>query len=163
MSSGETAIVDGIPADLPPELNVLMGVFLLYWKIDEVMDTINVSPALTKNERQVLVNLPAPRRMGELAGEMQILPSALTAIADGMEEKGLIARERDPHDRRAWQLVLTQEGIAKRQALISRAVEIFSEVSGLTSDETETIASLMQKVTRNIKAKGLPEGAKSCQ
>lgn len=163
MTDGKPAILDGIPTDLPPELNVLMGVFLLYWKIDEVMETINVTPVLTKNERQVLVNLAAPRRMGELAGEMQVLPSALTAIADGMEEKGLVTRERDPDDRRAWRLVLTAAGIEKRKALMARAVEIFSEVSGLTRSETETIASLMQKVTRNIKANGLPQGAKPCQ
>ncbi len=152
-----------LQADLPPELNVLMGVYLLYWKVEEVVDTINVTPALAKHERQLLVNLAAPTRMGDMASEMQILPSTLTAIADGLEEKGLISRERDPTDRRAWQLRLTELGAEKRHALMARAVEIFAEVSGLTRDETATIASLMQKVACNIKAGGLPEGLKPCQ
>lgn len=152
-----------IATDLPPELDVLTGIYLLYWKIEEVVDQINVTPALQKNERQLLINLSNPTRMGTMASEMQILPSTLTAIADGLEAKGLITRERDPDDRRAWQLRLTDTGLEARRNLLTRAVEIFAEVSGLTRTETETIAALMQKVTRNIKTTGLPERARPCQ
>lgn len=163
MTSDNPAPRQGIPADLPPELSVLMGVYLLYWKIDEVVDEINITPPLSKNERQLLVNLATPTRMGELANEMQILPSTLTSIADGLESKGLLRRERDPNDRRAWRLLLTEVGIEKRKTMMARAVEIFTEASGLTRAETQTIASLMQKVVHNIKSGGLPEGAKVCQ
>ncbi|MBR9843832.1 MAG: MarR family transcriptional regulator [Rhodobacteraceae bacterium] len=162
MQSETTPLPDGIPSDLPPELNVLMGVYLLYWKIDELVDSINISPELTRNERHLLVNLDAPCRMGALASEMQILPSTLTALADGLEEKGLLVRERDPEDRRAWRLNLTEIGVKKRQDFLAHASEIFTEVSGLAKSETRMISALMLKVTRNIKANGLPEGAKAC-
>lgn len=163
MTSDEVTIRDGIPSDLPPEMSVLMGVFLLYWKIDEMVETINVTPALSKNERQLMVNLAVPRRMGELAADMQVLPSTLTAIADELEGKGLVRRERDPDDRRAWRLCLTDDGAKSRAGLLRKATDIFRAVSGLSRDETEKIADLMQKVARNIRADGLPEGAKTCQ
>lgn len=162
MASDEPTVIDGLPSDLPPELNVLIGVFFLFWKIEELVDVINVTPPLSKNERNVLITLVAPRRMGALAADMQVLPSTLTTIADGLENKGLIARERDPQDRRAWQLRLTQAGSATRQDIIRKATQIFTEVSGLSRKETETISALMLKVARNIKANGLPEGAKPC-
>ena len=163
VSQKSASKTDIIASDLPPELDVLTGIYLLYWKIEEVVDQINVTPALQKNERQLLVNLSKPTRMGTMASEMQILPSTLTAIADGLETKGLIRRERDPDDRRAWRLCLTEDGAEQRHRLMARAVEIFTEVSGLSRGETETIASLMQKVTHNIKNTGLPERARPCQ
>ena len=163
MTEHPPRIVDGIPTDLPPELKVLMGVFYLYWKIDEVVDSINVTPALSKNERELLIKLIVPSRMGDLASDMQVLPSTLTAIADLLEQKGLAQRVRDPADRRAWLLSLTEEGIEKRRSLMARGAEIFTRVSGLSAEETQALSDLMLKVAHNIKADGLPEGAKSCR
>lgn len=163
MTSAKSEIDNGFPTDLPAEMNVLLGVYLLYWKVDEVVDTINVTPALTKNERHLLINMAEPRRMGELATEMQVLPSTLTNIADALETKGMAVRERDPQDRRASRLRLTETGTAKRKEVIQKGAQIFTEISGLTHPETETISALMLKVIHNIKANGLPEGAKPCQ
>lgn len=156
-------IRDGFPSDLPPELSVLMGVHLLYWKINEVVDVTDVTPALSKNERKLLVHLAVPRRMGELASDMQILPSMVTLIADELEEKGLLERARDPNDRRAWQLCLTDAGVTAREETLRRAASIFQQVTGLSTHETEAVADLMKKVVRKIRADGLPEGAKPCQ
>ncbi|MGB0960152.1 MAG: MarR family winged helix-turn-helix transcriptional regulator [Halocynthiibacter sp.] len=162
MSNTEGLITTGTPTDLPPEVNILMGIYMSYWKIDEVVEQINIMSALNRNERQLLVNLAAPRRMKELASEMQILPSTLTAVANGLEERDLLIRERDPDDRRSWFLTLTDSGIQKRHALLARAVEVFTEISGLNATEIAELSTLMQKITHNIKANGLPEGAKLC-
>ncbi|WP_146347299.1 MarR family winged helix-turn-helix transcriptional regulator [Falsiphaeobacter marinintestinus] len=163
MPPKDIAMDNGVPTDLPPEMNVLMGVYLLYLKVDEVVDSINVTPDLTKNERHLLIYMAEPRRMGELAADMQVLPSTLTNIADALESKGLALRESDPEDRRASRLRLTEIGDAKRQEVIRKGAEVFTEISGLTRPETETISALMLKVIHNIKADGLPEGAKPCQ
>ena len=151
-----------MPADLPPALSVLMGVNLLYWKVQDVLDHINITPKLSKNERQLFVMLATPQRMGLLASEMQILPSTLTAIANGLEEKGLMIREADPNDRRVCWLTLTKDGVKKRQTMMERATKIFTEVAGLQSSDTEALSKIMVKITNNIKANGLPEGAKIC-
>lgn len=153
-------VPDGFPDDLPPALNVLMGVFLLYWKIDEVIDTIQPYPPLDRKERKLLFNLNKPRRMGELASEMQVLPSTLTATADELERKGFLRRDRDPSDRRAWLVSLTGDGQAARAQLIAQGARIFAETTGLEPDETETMSDLMLKVARNVTATGIPEGMK---
>lgn len=163
MPSEESLLHNGLPTDLSPELNVLLGVYYLFWTIDEKVDTLKVDSALTSNERHVLITLASPRRMGELATNLQILPSALTAIADELERKGLVTRERDPADRRAWRLILTKKGRALREDIIRKVSQIFNEVSGLNPSETETMSALMLKIAHHIKAKGLPEGGKPCR
>lgn len=149
--------------ELPPEMSVLMGVFLLYLKVSEVMDTITIQPDLPKSERHVLICLAEPRRMGELAAELQVQPSTVTAIADSLDRKGLVTRERDPQDRRAFVLTLTKEGTAARGNLIATAARIFNEVSGITPAETSQLSQIMKKVANNIAANGLPKGMDTCQ
>ncbi|UYV38139.1 MarR family transcriptional regulator [Rhodobacteraceae bacterium D3-12] len=160
--SETVTIRDGIPSDLPAELSVLLGVHLLYWTINEVFEGASAAPALSKNERKVIVHLAVPRRMGELAADMQVLPSTVTLIADELEEKGMLQRERDPQDRRAWQLCLTRKGMETRQETLREATDVFREVTGLSKSETEIVADLMQKVAKNIRAGGLPEGVTAC-
>ena len=45
-----------------------------------------------------------------IAGRLGIAPSRLVPIVDGLEERGLIERRRDPGDRRNHALYLTAEG-----------------------------------------------------
>ncbi len=152
-----------LPQDLPPEMSVLLGVYLLYLKVSEVMDTIQIQPDLSKTERHVMISLGTPRRMGELAADLQVQPSTITAIADGLERKGLISRERDPMDRRAFVLTLTPDGIVARETLIATAAGIFTEVSGISPSETALLSEIMTKVATNIARNGLPKGMEPCQ
>jgi DNA-binding MarR family transcriptional regulator len=57
-----------------------------------------------------------PIRMNELAGRILASKSGLTRVIDRMEEAGLVRRERPEHDRRAIEVVLTDEGSAELQA-----------------------------------------------
>ncbi|WP_050525751.1 MarR family winged helix-turn-helix transcriptional regulator [Pseudorhodobacter aquimaris] len=151
-----------LPDDLPAELNILLGVHFLYWKTAEVLDLTSSKARLSKNERGLLLLLEKPKRMGVLAEQMQILPSTLTSIADDLEGRGVVLRERSPDDRRAWRLRLTSDGVAMRQEIVGQVVHMFREVSGLTEPEIQMMSSKMLKIAQNIKANGLPEGAKSC-
>ena len=49
-------------------------------------------------------------RLGDLSRRIQAQNSTVTGIVDRMEEAGLVARERDAEDRRAWKIVLTPRG-----------------------------------------------------
>lgn len=55
--------------------------------------------------------------MRELAAKLRCERSFVTAIADELEQRALIRREPDRHDRRTKRLVLTPEGIAMRGRL----------------------------------------------
>jgi DNA-binding MarR family transcriptional regulator len=50
--------------------------------------------------------------IGELAEAEGVPPSAATRIADRLEETGLLARQRNPRDRRGVNLAITAEGRA---------------------------------------------------
>lgn len=141
-------------------LEALFGVYALYWRLDEQIEDINLSPPLSRPERHLLVNLATAKRMGDLAREMFTQPSTITAAADQLEARGLIARRRDPTDRRAWLLELTDEGAATRRTLIDRASALFDQASGLDQKDTELFARLLGKIREHILQTGIPEGLK---
>ena len=49
-------------------------------------------------------------RPGELAAHLRVAPRSVTDVVDALEERGLVAREPDPTDRRATVLALTASG-----------------------------------------------------
>jgi DNA-binding MarR family transcriptional regulator len=54
--------------------------------------------------------------MGELAAQELMQPPSMTRIVNGLEERGLVTRTPDPHDRRSSRVSLTEEG---RQILLA--------------------------------------------
>jgi DNA-binding MarR family transcriptional regulator len=54
--------------------------------------------------------------MGELAGQEKVQPPSMTRIVNGLEERGLVTRQPDPHDRRSARVSLTEAG---RQILLA--------------------------------------------
>ncbi len=51
-------------------------------------------------------------RVKELAEEVVLSPTAMSRFVDRVEAAGCVRRERDPTDRRALQVTLTDEGVA---------------------------------------------------
>ncbi len=60
--------------------------------------------------------------------------TSFTPNLDKLEEKGLIARQPDPCDRRAVHIVLTDEGRACRETVLQSAHEIDSRIMQLVPD-----------------------------
>jgi len=54
--------------------------------------------------------------MGELAAQEKVQPPSMTRIVNGLEERGLVTRQPDPHDRRSARVSLTETG---RQILLA--------------------------------------------
>ncbi|MFY2825716.1 MarR family winged helix-turn-helix transcriptional regulator [Ruegeria sp. MALMAid1280] len=141
---------------LSPEIQAIMGVYALYWKLEEAFDCVETD--LSHLECHMLIKLDQPKRMGVLAADMLTVPSTITATADGLEKAGLLTRDRDPQDRRAWLLVLTEQGQEMRNMLVSVAGDLFHRASGLDADETAQFARLARKIRDNILKTGIPEG-----
>ena len=141
---------------LSPEIQAIMGVYALYWKLEEAFDCIETD--LSHAECHMVIKLDQPKRMGVLAADMLTVPSTITATADGLEKVGLLTRERDPEDRRAWLLVLTEQGQDLRNMLVSVAGDVFHRSSGLDAEETAQFARLARKIRDNILKTGIPEG-----
>jgi DNA-binding MarR family transcriptional regulator len=79
-----------------------------------------------------------------IAEALDVDPSRLVALLDSLEERGLIERQRDPHDRRRHVVSITADG--KRQLHRLRAVAGRLEddfLAPLSPDDRETFHSLL--------------------
>lgn len=88
----------------------------------EVVDRVRIllnrdlqrAVGLTLAENLVLCQVAmAPQRrlrMIQIAGTLGVAKSAVTKTVDHLEERGLLARERDPQDRRTVYATLTRDG-----------------------------------------------------
>ena len=86
--------------------------------------------ALTRLEYLVLGRLSrgGPIRAGDLAQQEGLEQSTLSRRLAVMEERGLVAREVDPTDRRAQLLHLTDEGRREHDQENARRVRLVTEV-----------------------------------
>ncbi len=143
---------------IPQEVRIIFGNFVLTHALEDQIECFQPDVSLSKPERHVLVQLGVPQRMGQMAEDLNTLPSKVTAVADLLEAKGLARRERDPEDRRAWRLLLTEAGEQARRELIETTVEKFREITGLTETEMEHLAALMDRIAERILENGFPKG-----
>jgi DNA-binding MarR family transcriptional regulator len=89
--------------------------------------------------------LDEPMSMSALAERLGIDASYVTAIADQLEERGLIERQPHPTDRRVKSLALTPEGRRMRERL---AGELWTDVpilDALSAAERAQLRGLLEK------------------
>jgi len=68
--------------------------------------------------------------MGDLALRRHLTPSGITRNVERLEQDGLITRETDHSDGRAYQAALTPQGLARlREATPRAGSSIFAEAS----------------------------------
>lgn len=127
-------------------VRTLMGVHDLYTRLDKVVDEVNIDPPLSRNARKLIVSIPFPRKMGELADTLGVTKPAFTALADDLENQGILRRERHPDDRRAWLLALTEHGETARQALMEQANHFVQNVTGLTPTDQAELTRLLDLI-----------------
>jgi DNA-binding MarR family transcriptional regulator len=88
---------------------------------------------------------------------LKIPPSRMVAFVDALEERGLLERRQNPHDRRARELYLTASG----RDLLDRAVAVAvgherNLCADLSGEEREQLLSLLQRVGERL---GVPADA----
>jgi DNA-binding MarR family transcriptional regulator len=108
---------------------------------------------VTRAQWRVLVKVsrkPGLRQV-EIADMLDIEPITLCRIIDRLEESGLIARRRDPADRRAWLLDLTPKAeplIAKLRAIANELVG--QAFAGLDDEEVTRLRAMLAKIRENV-------------
>jgi DNA-binding MarR family transcriptional regulator len=95
----------------------------------------------------VLTNVSEPQPMSKFCTMFHCDASNVTGIVDGLEQKKLVSRQGDPHDRRVKVVNLEPAGIATRQEILQRLAQTSSLFANLTQDETKQFVAIIQKIT----------------
>lgn len=91
----------------------------------------------------------------ELAQALGIEGATLTRHLDGLEEAGLVRRMRDPDDRRAVRVELTNDGSALHGRLLDVVIRFNRRLlRGLEASELEQLRAVLDRLERNAQATG---------
>lgn len=89
----------------------------------------------------------APVKLHALVAAMQRDKSQMTRAIQGLEAKGLVSREADPHDARVAVLDVTPAGKQAVHAMQEAVAQVLDEIlSPLSSDEQETLRALLRRL-----------------
>lgn len=95
-------------------------------------------------------------RMGELAERLVFSPSRLTYQVASMEKRGLVVRQRDPHDGRGTRAVLTAAGLQAFRDAAPRHLSSIRELwlDDLTQAELNCLAEVFGRLESKLTAPG---------
>ena len=87
----------------------------------------------------------------DLENSFSVTRSTISKVVKLMESKGLIRRESVSHDARLKKLILTEKGRAIHLLTAKGNDELEKRIMrGFTPEEIESLASLLERVSRNL-------------
>jgi MarR family transcriptional regulator for hemolysin len=93
----------------------------------------------------------------ELARALGIEGPTLTRHLDGLERAGLVRRTRDPGDRRAISVELTEAGDAKHAELLHAVIDFKRRLrSGMVANEIRELRRLLAKLEQSVRPAASP-------
>jgi DNA-binding MarR family transcriptional regulator len=99
-----------------------------------------------------------PRSASDLCKGISYDAGAMTRMLDRLESKGLIRRNRSPHDRRLMHLELSEEGRAAYPRMREIAMAVANRfLRGFSKTEARQLESLLTRMLEN--AQGLAQRA----
>ena len=110
---------------------------------------------VTRAQWKVLFRLtryPGLRQV-ELADMLDVEPITLCRIVDRLEEAELVERQRDPEDRRAWRLQVTDKAKPLVERLKSLGSELVDEAfADIDRSELDQMRGVLARVRENVAA-----------
>lgn len=98
---------------------------------------------------------------GGLADLLEVEPITLCRMIDRLQESGMVERRRDPGDRRAWQIFLTDAAGPVIDALRTLADEVFERaLDGLSADERRVLNHSLNRIRDNLSQPVSPQEAR---
>ena len=118
----------------------------------KAFDRLAVGLGVTRAQWKVLFKLsrkPGLRQV-ELADMLDLEPITLCRIVDRLEEGGLVERSRDPEDRRAWRLNVTQKARPLIEKLRAVGADLVDQVfDGIDPKDIETARKVLAQAREN--------------
>jgi DNA-binding MarR family transcriptional regulator len=105
---------------------------------------LGVSPPMLKAMLSLQPDQAQPMRA--LADTLRCDASWVTALVDGLEEKGYVERRSLPSDRRVKTIVLTEEGALAQKRAFAHLHEPPASFATLTATEARQLRDLVRKV-----------------
>ena len=103
----------------------------------------------TEEKTLSLLSRFGPLTAGEIASHTGLTTPSVTGLLDRLEDKGMVRRVRDPHDRRRVIVEPDQERLAELERVFSSLQESFRELLEIYSDEQlVTIADFLTRAAR---------------
>ena len=91
---------------------------------------------------------------GEIGAKMMVTVSNLTGIVDRLEEKKLVLRKRDEHDRRVVHVILTEKGAKLYKSTLPLFEKSVAEIfAPLDSAQQKELSALLRKANLESTAK----------
>ncbi|MCG9968309.1 MarR family transcriptional regulator [Pelotomaculum terephthalicicum JT] len=117
----------------------------------------NMISGITMSQFVVLKKLRDKGRVtvSEVAEDLNVSLSAITALADRLHKAGLVDRSRDEQDRRLVWLTLTEEGentVANCRKSRAKVVEKY--VGQLPEEDLERLIQIYEKILAIMRAEG---------
>lgn len=86
-----------------------------------------------------------------IGDKLKQVGGTLTGVLDRMEERGLVRRERDAHDRRIWRIWLTDAGKELERVLPPIAAEMRDEaMQGISAADKEIFSQILNRAIANL-------------
>jgi DNA-binding MarR family transcriptional regulator len=99
----------------------------------------------------LLLNLETGWRLVDLRERLLCDKSKMTRIIDYLEGRGLVERHPDPDDRRAWQVFLTENGLALLKGAQAAFLEsLRGRFAVLDAIEQEQLHTLLETLRANL-------------
>lgn len=113
---------------------------------------------------QLLQQLDAggPRRVGELANEVDVTQPTVTDALGALEAKGAVQRERDTADGRASVVSLTTSGIALARQVAEELDPLFTAARETNNDDQAVALRVVLEEVRRLQINGVITVNRSC-
>lgn len=96
---------------------------------------------------RMLARAQQPLRMRDLSEMTGVAARTTTSIVDTLERDGLVERVRHPHDRRAFLLRLTDQGVrCHREAEKVDSLALAEATAGLGKEDREQLRALLARI-----------------
>src|SRR5438309_12003051 len=102
----------------------------------------------TEEKTLSLLGKRGPLTAGEIAAHTGLTTPSVTSLIDRLENKGMVRRVRDPHDRRRVIVEPNQQRLAELDQVFHSLQEAFRELLEIYSDEQ--LATIADYLTRAV-------------
>ena len=88
---------------------------------------------------------------GGLADILEVEPITLCRMVDRLEEAGLVERRRDPNDRRAWRLYLSDKARPILDELQETGAELAAQaLRGIPQEKIDQLSDVLNAIRQNL-------------